>query len=256
MNLTIVIPIFNEEDGLAELKTRLCEACTKLEGITWSVLYVNDGSTDRTAAILEAQHAEDPRFSYIEFSRNFGHQAALSAGLHHADADAVIMMDGDLQDPPEVIPELVKIWQEGAQVVIARYRSRQDKGLRGLGFKLFHRFFEWISDFPVTSHAGIFGLLDRQAHGALKGLQEKNRFLPGLRSWVGFDQRTLYFDRQERASGKPKQSFSRLAGYAFDAIFSFSNNPKIPHCTGQAKVSPCAATARTRLKKSKTKGPP
>jgi len=225
MKLQIVIPIFNEAEGLPELRRRLADVCEKLEDTDWQVIYVNDGSSDESLNVMEAQHQEDARFTCITLSRNFGHQAALTAGLNHTDADAVVLMDGDLQDAPEVIPELLQTWKDGAEIVIAQYRSRQDAGLRGLGFGLFHRFFHWISDFPVTSHAGIFGLLDRCAVDELKQLKEKNRFLPGLRSWVGFEQRIIMIDRKERVAGEPKQTLGRLVRYAFDAVFSFSYKP-------------------------------
>ena len=161
----------------------------------------------------------------MNLSRNFGHQSALAAGLAHADADAVVLMDGDLQDPPEVIVDLVACWQAGGQVVRAERRSRAETGVRRLGFELFHRVFSWISDFPIPPGAGIFGLLDRQAVREIQRLPEKNRFLPGLRTWIGFDQRTVQYDRQDRAAGAPKQTLRRLMRYALDGVFSFSYKP-------------------------------
>ena len=134
-------------------------------------------------------------------------------------------MDGDLQDPPELIPELLACWRGGAQVVRARRRSRKERGLRRIGFELFHLFFKWISDFPLPGQTGIFGLLDRQALGELNRLTEKNRFFPGLRGWVGFKQGVVTYDRNARERGEPKQSFRRLIRYALDAVFSFSYKP-------------------------------
>jgi polyisoprenyl-phosphate glycosyltransferase len=188
-------------------------------------LYVNDGSADRSLSMMLEQHRSDPRFTVLDLSRNFGHQAAITAGLMHVDAEVVVFMDGDLQDPPEVIPDLIECWKGGAQVVRAQRRSRRESGLRRLGFEAFHRVFKWVSDFPIPAQTGIFGLVGKQALEQLKKLTEKNRFFPGLRSWVGFEQGIVYYDRQERAGGVPKQSFKRLIKYALDAIFSFSYKP-------------------------------
>lgn len=225
MKLNIVIPIYNEEENLPILYDRLKRVCSTIVDAEWQVIYVNDGSADRSLDIMLAQHEEDPRFSIIELSRNFGHQAAIAAGLSVSDADAVVVMDGDLQDPPELIPELLAKWLQGAKVIRAQRQSRKDSGIRRVGFDIFHKVFQWISDFPVPPNAGIFGLLDRQAVEELKRLQEQNRFFPGLRSWVGLEQEVVYYDREDRAAGKPKQSLGRLVHYALDAIFSFSYKP-------------------------------
>ena len=174
MKLDIVIPIYDEEENLGELQRRLRDVCTRIEGCDWRVLYVNDGSRDRSLAIMMEQHRADPRFTVLELSRNFGHQAAITAGLMHAAGDAVVFMDGDLQDPPEVIPDLIERWRRGAQVVRAQRRSRKENGLRRLGFEVFHKVFTWVSDFPIPSQTGIFGLVDRQALEELKKLTEKN----------------------------------------------------------------------------------
>jgi len=225
LRLAIVIPIYNEQESLPVLYKRLKGVCDTLPGVQWQVIYVNDGSADRSLDIMLMQHQEDPRFSIIELSRNFGHQAAIASGLSFADADAVIVMDGDLQDPPELIPDLVEMWRGGAQVVRAQRRSRKERGIRRVGFDLFHKVFIWISDFPVPPNAGVFGLLDRQAVQELKRLPEQNRFFPGLRSWVGLRQEVVTYDREQREGGAPKQSFKRLIRYALDAIFSFSYKP-------------------------------
>jgi dolichol-phosphate mannosyltransferase len=225
LKLDIVIPIYNEQENLAELQRRLRDVCSRIEGCDWQVLYVNDGSVDRSLSMMLEQHQADPRFRVLDLSRNFGHQAAITAGLARAEGDAVVLMDGDLQDPPEVIPDLVARWKEGVQVVRAQRRSRREKGLRRVGVEVFHKLFRWVSDFPIPSQTGIFGLLDKQAFEELGKFTEKNRFLPGLRSWVGFEQGEVVYDRQERAGGEPKQSFKRLIKYALDAVFSFSYKP-------------------------------
>jgi len=225
LKLDIVIPIYNEEENLGELQRRLRDVCNRIEGCDWQVLYVNDGSADRSLSIMLEQHQADPRFKILDLSRNFGHQAAITAGLMQASGDVVVFMDGDLQDPPEVIPDLLETWRRGSQIVRAQRRSRKESGLRRLGFDAFHGIFKWVSDFPIPAQTGIFGLVGKQALDELKKLTEKNRFFPGLRSWVGFEQGIVYYDRQERAGGEPKQSFKRLIKYALDAIFSFSYKP-------------------------------
>ena len=221
--ISIVLPLYNEESVLAALYERLTNV---LAGeAPYELIFVNDGSRDRTLALLRDIVERDSHAVVLDLSRNFGHQAAITAGLEAARGAAVILMDGDLQDPPEVIPELLATWRMGYQVVVARRRSRQDRGLRGLLFRLFHRLFGWVSDFPIDANTGIFGLLDRRAAQQLIALEERNRFLPGLRSWIGFQQTTIWYDRAARAAGEPKQTFDRLFRYAFDAIFSFSYKP-------------------------------
>jgi dolichol-phosphate mannosyltransferase len=221
--LSVVIPLYNEEDVLPRLYDRLTSALDTIE--SHEIILVNDGSRDRTLSQLLEFTVKNHRIIVIDLSRNFGHQAAVMAGLEAARGDAVILMDGDLQDPPEVIPSLLAAWREGHSVVIAHRRSRQDSGLRGAMFRLFYRVFDLVSDFPIQPDAGIFSLLDRQAVNELLRFRERNRYLPGLRSWIGFDQTTVLYDRAARAAGEPKQTAWRLLRYGFDAIFSFSYKP-------------------------------
>ena len=223
--LTIVIPIFDEEEILPELCRRLKAACEGIDDLDWSVLFVNNGSHDRSLELILAKHEEDPRFTALDLSRNFGHQSAITAGLADVRKGAAVIMDGDLQDPPEVIPDLVASWREGAEVVFAVRTGRRETGIRLLGMTLFHRFFQWISDFPIQAGTGVFTLVDEVALAELNRLQETHRFLPGLESWIGFDQRIVHYQREERAAGQPKQSLPKLVCYAFDAIFGFSFKP-------------------------------
>ena len=223
--LAIVIPICNESAGLEELFRRVRSVLDGLADLESQVIYVNDGSTDGSLEIMLDQQRRDHRFTVIDLSRNFGQQAAIAAGLATATADATVVMDGDLQDPPELIPELVACWRAGAEVVRAQRRTRQERGVRRWSFVLFYRLFGWLADFPIPAHVGVCGLLARQALDELNRLPEKNRFLPGLRAWVGFDQRVVYYDRDERASGLPKQSFGRLLHYGLDGVFSFWYKP-------------------------------
>ena len=224
--VTIVIPIFNEEAVLPELCSRLTAVFDANRGVSWRALFVNDGSRDRSAAVVREQIDRDRRFGLIELSRNFGFQSALSAGLAHAaDSDAVITMDADLQDPPELIPELVAAWQRGADVVRAVRRSRAERGLRRIAMDLFHLGYGSIIDYPIEPNTGTFGLLGRPAVAAFNQLPERHRFFPGLRAWLGFTTADVMYDRQERAAGTPQQTFRRLARYALDGVFSFSHLP-------------------------------
>lgn len=222
--IEIVIPLYNEEENVAELHSRLARACERIGG-AWRVTYVDDGSRDRTVDLLNEYRGDDPRFRVLRLSRNFGHQPAITAGLRAANADAVVLLDGDLQDPPEFIPDLVAAWREGAEVVIARRRSRQDTGLRRLAFDLFHAGFRYLVDFDIPRHTGTFCLLSRPVLDTINGLPEAHRFFPGLRAWVGFRQVLLEYDRQARHRGDPKQTFTRLLRYAADGVLSFSFRP-------------------------------
>lgn len=228
--ISVVVPIFNEEDNLPELRRRMIESLERSGddgGSAWELILVNDGSRDGSATLIRGFHDEDPRVKFINLSRNFGHQAALTAGVHYARGSCVILSDGDLQDPPEVIPEMVAKWREGYQVVLAERRTRADgNGARGLGFKLFYPVMRRLADLPEsTGDAGIFGLMDRVVVDEFNKLPEHNRFIPGLRTWLGFKQASVLYDRQDRASGAPKQSLPKLIRYALDGVISFSNKP-------------------------------
>jgi glycosyltransferase involved in cell wall biosynthesis len=223
--LSVVIPIYNERAGLDELFRRLRAVLDGLAGVDGRVIYVNDGSTDGSLDVMLDHRRQDPRFSVVDLSRNFGQQAAISAGLAASTADATVVMDGDLQDPPELIPAMLQCWRDGAEVVRAQRRTRRERGLRRQLLDLFHRLFGWLADFPMPANVGVYGLLDRKALDELNRLGERNRFLPGLRAWVGFDQRAVEYDREARASGSPKQSLGRLLHYGLNGIFSFSYKP-------------------------------
>jgi glycosyltransferase involved in cell wall biosynthesis len=224
--LAIVIPVFNEEPVLPELLRRLEGVFAALPGLACEVVFVDDGSRDASAARITAAAAREPRFRLIRLSRNFGHQPALTAGLAHAaHADAVVTMDADLQDPPELIPGLVAAWRGGADVVLAVRTARSEGGLRRLGFEVFHRLFGRVSDFPIEANTGTFGLLSARAVAAFNALEERHRFFPGLRAWLGFTRAEVPYERQERAAGTPAQTLRRLVRYALDGIFSFSYLP-------------------------------
>jgi polyisoprenyl-phosphate glycosyltransferase len=222
--LSVVVPIYNEEENIVAFHGAL-QTVLSPQQEPWEIIFVNDGSRDTSLSLLLDIQRRDPHVSVVEFSRNFGHQAALTAGLQVAKGDAIMLMDGDFQDPPEVLPRLVQAWKNGAKVVIAERSSRAEKGIRGQLFPLFYKVMGLISDFPIPLNAGIFGLLDRQAADAIINLQEGNRYLPGLRAWVGFPTAVVYYERAGRAAGEPKQTLIKLFKYAMDAIFSFSYKP-------------------------------
>jgi len=222
--ISLITPIFNEEDIVVRLHQEVCAAFDSM-GLPWEVIYVDDGSRDKSLALLLEMQRHDNHIVIAELSRNWGHQPAVTAGLSIARGDAVVMMDGDLQDPPKVIPELVEAWRNGAEVVIAERRSRMESGLRKHLFPLFYKVFGFLSDYPIPLNAGILGLMDRRVVDTLLCLTETNRYLPGLRAWVGFKTAVVFYDRAERAAGEPKQTLGRLIRYALDAIFSFSYKP-------------------------------
>ncbi len=227
--VAIVIPVFNEAAVLPVLFARLGAVfAAQPAACAWRAILVDDGSRDRSAALIRVQAAFDPRWELVELSRNFGFQAGLAAGLARATAtkaDAVVTLDADLQDPPELIPELVAAWLGGAEIVRAVRRSRAERGLRRVGFDLFHRVFGSLSDYPIEPNTGTFGLLGRHALAAFTALPERHRFFPGLRAWIGFTTADVSYDRQARAAGEPQQSLSRLIRYALDGVFSFSYLP-------------------------------
>ena len=224
--IAIVIPVYNEEPVLPELFQRLAAVFDREPSCAWSAVLVNDGSRDHSATLIAEQHARDPRFKLVDLSRNFGFQSALAAGLAAAaSADAVVTMDADLQDPPELIPELVTAWRGGAEVVRAVRRTRSETGLRRVAFDLFHKLFGVLTDYPIEPNSGTFGLLGQAAVEAFNHLSERNRFFPGLRAWVGFPRADVLYDRQERAAGQTQQTLRRLVRYACDGVFSFSYLP-------------------------------
>lgn len=223
--VSIVIPIYNEEEIFHILHSAVTDAMAPT-GEDYEIVYVNDGSKDRSLELLLECQARDPHVVVVDLSRNFGHMGAINAGLRTAKGDAVALMDGDLQDPPTVIPEMIKEWRKGAQVVTAVRRSRKEsRKLLAVIFPLFHKFLDKMSDFKIPLNSGVFGLVDRQAMDTINSLQEGNRYFPGLRAWVGYKNAIVYYDRQDRVGGDGKLSFMSRIKYAFDAIYSFSAKP-------------------------------
>jgi glycosyltransferase involved in cell wall biosynthesis len=223
--ISLVVPIYNEEEIIDLLHNSIASAMANVDE-SWEVVYVDDGSKDSSLQLLRELQAADAHVVVVSLSRNWGHMGALNAGLKTAQGDAIVLMDGDMQDPPDVIPEFIAAWKGGAQVVTAVRRSRQErrKYLAFL-FPLFYRVLGALSDYPIPLNAGIFGLLDRQALDSLNGLSEGNRYLPGLRAWVGYRTAIVYYDRNDRIGGEGKLTFVSRIKYAMDAITSFSYKP-------------------------------
>jgi polyisoprenyl-phosphate glycosyltransferase len=221
--LSVVAPVYNEEASIAEFHSRVAST---LAGLPFELVLVDDGSRDGSAAILADLADEDPRVRVVRLSRNFGHQAAITAGLDHARGDAVVMMDSDLQDPPELIPDLLERWRGGSDVVYAVRRERAGETRMKLATaNWFYRLFSRLAQIEVTPNAGDFRLLDRRALHALSSLRERNRFLRGMTVWVGFNQTAVAYDRDPRHAGETKYTPRRMLRFSLDAISSFSNVP-------------------------------
>ena len=221
--LSVCAPVYNEEDLVEVFYTRTTAA---LEGFNYELIIVNDGCRDGTPAILDRLAAADPRLRVVHLSRNFGHQAALTAGLEHARGDAVAMLDADLQDPPEEIPKMVEAWSEGADVVYMVREEREGE----TAFKLatarwFYSLFRKLSRVDLEPNSGDFRLLDRSALNALLSMGERNRFLRGMTVWVGFRQHRIEYKRDARYAGETKYPLRKMLRFSLDAIASFSHVP-------------------------------
>jgi glycosyltransferase involved in cell wall biosynthesis len=221
--VSVVAPLFDEEGTAEEFRRRVRAA---LQGFDYELVLVDDGSTDRTPAILRRMAEEDPRVRVVTLSRNFGHQAALTAGLDHARGEVVAMLDADLQDPPELIPEMIGAWREGADVVYAVRRERSgETRLKLATARWFYRVFGRLAQIEFEQNAGDFRLLDRSALEALGSMRERSRFLRGMSVWVGFTQTAIPYERDARHAGETKFSARKMLRFSFDALTSFSNVP-------------------------------
>jgi dolichol-phosphate mannosyltransferase len=223
--LTVVVPFLNEAENLPLLFERLCKVMAGRPELL-EVLFVDDGSTDGSPAWVAEMAEKDSRARLLQLSRNFGHQIAITAGLDHADGDAAVIIDADLQDPPEVIADLLDKWHEGYEVVYAVRRSRQgETWLKKFLAASFYRVFRALAKVDVPMDAGDFRLVDRKVIDALKQVRELHRFMRGLTCWVGYKQGAVYYDRAERSAGVTKYPIWKSARLAFDAITSFSAAP-------------------------------
>ncbi len=223
--LSVVIPCYNEADVIEKTNKRFLEALGEARDFDLQLVYVNDGSSDHTSEILNKFVTEDCRITVIEFSRNFGHQTAVTAGIDYAAGDMIAVTDADLQDPPEVILEMVDRWHEGFEVVYGVRRNRQENVFKKTAYATFYRALQWLSKIDIPLDSGDFCLIDRKVADALKAFPERNRFVRVLRAWVGFRQTSLPYDRQEREAGESKYPLSKLFLLAFDGIINFSTKP-------------------------------
>ena len=223
-SISVVVPLFNESAVYAEFYRRLTAALDQT-GHDYEIILVDDGSSDDTFARIQASAATNPRVRYISFSRNFGHQAAVSAGLDAATYDTIVVMDGDLQDPPEFIAELLSKADEGWDVVYAVRRNRKEHLLFRLCYFLFYRVLQRIADVQIPADSGDFCVMNRNVADVLRRMPERNRFVRGIRAWAGFRQTGLAYDRDRRFAGRPKYSVGRYIHLAVDGIASFSQFP-------------------------------
>lgn len=224
-SISIVIPCFNEEAVIPILHSRLKESLEAIR-IPFEVILVDDGSRDHSWEMLVQLHSEDPRFIAIKLSRNFGHQFALTCGLDHSSGEVVVIMDADLQDPPELIGDMIKKWSEGFDVVYGQRIERQGESLSKRLFAFsFYRIFQRLTGFALPRDTGDFRLLDRRALVALLALRERHRFIRGMVSWIGFPQTALQYARPQRAAGVTKYPFRKSLKLAIDALVSFSWAP-------------------------------
>ncbi len=221
--LSVVAPMFEEQDIVDTFTERVAAA---LEGIDYELILVDDGSKDATAAAMARAAAADSRVKIVALSRNFGHQPALTAGLDHARGDVIVMLDGDLQDPPEVIPEMLEKWREGVDVVYAvRQQRLGETAFKRVTARGFYRTFRRLTGLDLAVESGDFRLMDRRALDALLAMPERSRFLRGMTVWIGFTQTAVPFVRQERHAGETKYPLRKMLRFSFDAITSFSSAP-------------------------------
>jgi glycosyltransferase involved in cell wall biosynthesis len=222
--VSVVIPMLNEAESVDVLIARLQPLLDHTE-VDWEFVMVNDGSSDTTQEKLESALPGFARCKLVQLSRNFGQQAAYRAGLEQATGDAVVFLDADLQDPPEMIPDMIAEWRAGAKLVTGCRKSRPERGLRGLLLRGFQQIFFRLTGGIMPRNSGTFGLMDRVVADHVRAMPEQNLFLPALRCWVGYQHATVWYDRSGRAVGEPKQSLRKLFAYAWDGITSFSEIP-------------------------------
>lgn len=224
--LSVVVPVYNEAEGIAYFHERASAALKALDGLDYELVYVDDGCKDGSFEIMRAFAAEDPRARIVKLSRNFGHQIAITAGLDYARGDAVVFIDADLQDPPETIGRLVEKWREGYDVVYAQRAKRPGE----TAFKLFtasffYRLLRSVANIDIPPDVGDFRLISRRVADVLRGMKEKDRFIRGLVSWVGYKQTAVLYNREERHAGETKYPLRKMIKFALDGITSFSTAP-------------------------------
>ena len=225
--ISVIIPMYYEEDVAEECYRRVSTVLYSLkEKYNYEIIFINDGSKDKTGAILENIANEDKNIKLIEFSRNFGHQSAVTCGLKYSTGDCVVIMDADLQDPPELLPDMLKKWEEGYDVIYGKRKSREgESAFKLLTAKAFYSTLNKLSDIEIPKNTGDFRLVDRKVVDVVNNLPEHNKFLRGLFSWVGFKQYPYEYERKERFAGKTKYPLKKMLKLASDGIISFSTKP-------------------------------
>lgn len=224
--ITLVIPMYYEEKVANECYKRVKENLDKLENYDYEIIFVNDGSKDKTLSILEEIAAKDKNVKVLSFSRNFGHQAAVTAGLQCVTGDAIVIMDADLQDPPELIPDMLKLWEQGNEVIYGKRKSREgESAFKLLTAKMFYKTLNALSDVEIPKDTGDFRLVDRKVVDTVNSLPEHNKFLRGLFSWVGYKQMPFEYERKERFAGTTKYPLKKMLKLASDGIIGFSMKP-------------------------------
>ena len=224
--ISLVVPMYYEEKVVDECYKRLNKTLEELKGYTHEKIFINDGSTDKTFELLSKIAKKDKNVKIISFSRNFGHQCAVTAGLKYVTGDAVVIIDADLQDPPELIPEMLKLWEEGNEVIYGKRKSRKGESLFKLfSAKMFYKTLNALSDVEIPMDTGDFRLVDRKVVDTINSMPEHNKFLRGLFSWVGYKQKAYEYERQERFAGETKYPLKKMLKLASDGIISFSTKP-------------------------------
>lgn len=222
---SFIVPVYNEEATLNELYRRLSAVMDRMDGPV-ELLLINDGSRDRSLELMRAVRERDPRVCYVSFARNFGHQIAVTAGLNFARGQVVVILDADLQDPPELIPDMVEQWQQGYEVVYAQRTQRRKEGwFKRFTAYAFYRILKQLADVDIPTDTGDFCLMDRRVVDVLNAMPERNRYIRGLRSWIGFRQTAVRFERDPRFAGDVKYTFSKSLSLAINGLVSFSKVP-------------------------------
>ena len=225
--VSVVIPMYYEEEVAKECYEKVSKVLKSLgDKYDYEIIFVNDGSKDKTLEILENIARDDKRAKIISFSRNFGHQAAVTAGLKEVSGDAIVIIDADLQDPPELIPQMLELWEQGNEVIYGKRKTRKgESAFKLLTAKMFYKTLNALSDVEIPKDTGDFRLVDRKVVDVINSLPEHNKFLRGLFSWVGFKQEAYEYERQERYAGKTKYPLKKMLKLASDGIISFSTKP-------------------------------
>ena len=224
--VSVVIPMYYEEEVANECYNRMKKVLESIENYDYELVFVNDGSKDKTLSILEEIARKDEKAKVISFSRNFGHQAAVTAGLKFVTGDAIVIIDADLQDPPELIPEMLKLWEDGNEVIYGKRKTREGEShFKLFTAKMFYKTLNALSDVEIPKDTGDFRLVDRKVVDTINQLPEHNKFLRGLFSWVGYKQKAYEYERKERFAGKTKYPLKKMLKLASDGIISFSTKP-------------------------------